>query len=65
MIGEIAEFFKFKKDRLDWNAIIESEHEFISDDERQCLEEIKINGEFIDQEELLKELEINKEEWTI
>lgn len=61
MISEVAELMKFKKDKVDWHAINESEHEFISEDERQYLEEIKINGEFIDQEELLKELEINKE----
>lgn len=52
---------KFKESRIVWNTINEAEHEYISEED-QHLEEIKINGEFIDQDDLLKELGINKDE---
>lgn len=45
---DIAEFLKFKEDKIIWDTINEEEHEYISERERQDLEEIKTNGEFID-----------------
>ena len=59
---DMAEFLKFKENQKIWNKINESEHEYISEEERLHLKEIKLNGEFIDQDNLLKELEINKDE---
>ena len=59
---DMAEFLKFKENQKIWNKINESEHEYISEEECLHLKEIKLNGEFIDQDNLLKELEINKDE---
>ena len=59
---DMAEFLKFKENQKIWSKINESEHEYISEEERLHLKEIKLNGEFIDQDNLLKELEINKDE---
>ncbi|WP_353093011.1 hypothetical protein [Tissierella praeacuta] len=59
---DITEFLKFKENKVIWNTINEAEHEYISEEENQHLEEIKINGEFIDQDDLLEELRINKDE---
>lgn len=56
---DIAEFLKLKENKIIWDTINEIEHEYISERDQQHLEDIKINGEFIDQEDLLKELEIN------
>ena len=59
---DIAEFLKLKRDKLLWDRINESEPEYVSGEENKRLEEIKADGEFIDQEDVLKELEINKDE---
>lgn len=56
---DIAEFLKLKENKIIWDTINETEHEYISERDQQHLKDIKINGEFIDQEDLLKELEIN------
>ena len=59
---EMAEFLKFKESQKKWNEINESEPEYITEKEQTHLEEVKANGEFIDQDDLLKELGINKDE---
>lgn len=59
---EIAEFLKFKETQQQWNKINESEPEYISDQGRANLHELKSNGEFIDQDNLLEELGIHKDE---
>ena len=53
---DLAEFLKFKETQDKWNEINELEHEYITEEERLQLEEIKLKGEFIDQDDLLKEL---------
>ena len=59
---DIAEFLKLKKDTLLWDKINESEPEYISDEENRQLEEIKGEGEFISQEDVLKKLGITKDD---
>ena len=59
---DLAEFLKFKETQVKWNEINELEHGYITEEERLQLEEIKLKGEFIDQDDLLKELGINKNE---
>ncbi len=59
---DLAEFLKFKETQDKWNKINELEHEYITEEERLQLEEIKLKGEFIDQDDLLRELGINKNE---
>lgn len=59
---DLAEFLKFKEAQDKWNEINELEHEYITEEERLHLEDIKLKGEFIDQDDLLKELGINKNE---
>jgi hypothetical protein len=59
---EMAEFLKFKESQKKWNEINESEHEYLTEKEQSHLEEVKAKGEFIDQDDLLKELGINKDE---
>lgn len=59
---DMAEFLKFKESQKLWNEINKSEPEFITEEERARFEEVKAKGEFIDQEELLKELGINEDE---
>ncbi|MBU5439421.1 hypothetical protein KQI42_15495 [Tissierella sp. MSJ-40] len=59
---DMAEFLKFKENQNIWRKINELEHEHITEEESLYLEEIKLNGEFIDQDDLLKELEINQDE---
>ena len=44
------------------SEINNSDHEYISEEETKRLEEIKLSGEFIGQENLLKELEISQDE---
>ncbi len=61
-VVDIAEFLKFKESQNIWTKINESEHEYISEEERLHFEEIKLKGEFIDQDKLLNELEINQDE---
>lgn len=52
----MAEFLKFKENQNVWSKINEEENEYISEEEHLSIEEIKLNGEFITQEDLLKEL---------
>ena len=59
---DIAEFLKLKRDKLLWDRINESEPEYVSEDENRRLEEIKADGEFINQGDVLKELGISKDE---
>lgn len=59
---DMAEFFKFREKQNIWDEINERDAEYISDEEYLRIEEIKLNGEFIDQNSLLRELEINKDE---
>ena len=54
---DLAEFLKFKETQDKWNEINEREHEYITEEERLQLE-AKLKGEFIDQDDLLKELGI-------
>lgn len=61
-IINIAEYLKFKETQDIWDKINESEHEYISEKELKLIEKIKSQGEFISQEELLKELGINGDE---
>jgi hypothetical protein len=61
-IIDIAEFLKFKETQSRWNKINEAEHEYVLVTELKHLEDIKSSGEFIDQDDLLAELGINKDE---
>ena len=56
---DIAEFLKLKENKNIWEKIDEEETEYISKEEYLRIEEIKLNGEFINQETLLKELDID------
>lgn len=58
----MAEFLKLKESENLWNKINESENEYISEEERVRIEKIKLNGEFISEEDLLDELGINRDE---
>lgn len=59
---DLAEFLKYKEAQQAWGKINESEAEYLTDSERVKFEELKGKGEFIDQEELLKELGIHDDE---
>ena len=59
---DMAEFLKFKEKQTEWNRINEEELEYVSEEEQNYIEEIKLNGEFISQDDVLKELGINKDE---
>jgi len=59
---EIAEFLKFKETQQQWNKINESEPEYITEKERANLNNLKSNGEFIEQRDLLNELGIHEDE---
>lgn len=59
---EIAEYLKFKENQSIWDKINESQEEYITDEENKHIEELKANSEFISQDDLLKELEINADE---
>lgn len=61
-IIHMTEFLKFKESENIWSEINNSEHEYISEEETKRLEEIKLNGEFIKQDNLLKELGISQDE---
>lgn len=61
-IIHMTEFLKFKEDQSVWDKINREKHEYISKDEIQRLEDIKLNGEFMNQDDLLKELGINQDE---
>ena len=59
---DMAEFLKSKEFQKRWNKIEESEPEYVTEEERSHIEEVKKKGEFIDQEQLLKELGIAEDE---
>ncbi len=59
---DMAEFLKFKENQNIWDKINETDVEYIPEVEYLRIEEIKLNGEFIDQDSLLRELGINKDE---
>ncbi len=59
---DIAEYLKFKENQSIWDMINESQEEYITDEELKHIEELKANSEFISQDDLLKELEINADE---
>ena len=61
-IIDLAKFLKVRENQKKWDEINESEHEFITAEEQSQLEEVKAKGQFIDQDELLQELGINKDE---
>lgn len=57
---DIAEFLKLKENQSMWEKIDEADAEYISKEEYLRIEEIKLNGEFINQDALLKELDIDE-----
>lgn len=59
---EMAEFLKFKENQKKWDEINESETEYITTEEQTRLDEVKAKGEFIDQDDLLKELGIRNDD---
>ena len=61
IIIHMIEFLKFKESENIWSEINNSEHEYILEEETKRLEEIKLSGEFISQENLLKELGISQD----
>jgi len=56
---DIAEFLKLKENQSLWANIDEADAEYISKEEYLRIEKIKSNGEFINQDTLLKELDID------
>lgn len=62
MVIEITEYLKFKESQKIWTKINEEEPEYVTEEELAHIEEVKAKGEFIDQDELLKELGINGHE---
>lgn len=59
---DMAEFLKFKENETIWDNINEADVEYLSDEEYQEIEAIKLKGEYIGQDSLLKELGIDKDE---
>lgn len=59
---DIAEYLKLKEKQSIWDKINESEKEYLSEEERKYIEELKSNSNFINQVDLLKELGINTDE---
>ncbi|MFW5649019.1 MAG: hypothetical protein ACOX0L_07205 [Natronincolaceae bacterium] len=59
---DLAEFLKFKETQDRWNKIDASGHEYITEEERLRLKEVKSKGDFIEQNDLLRELEIDEDE---
>jgi hypothetical protein len=55
---------KFKESQKRWDEIHESEPEYITEEERKRLEELKAHGEYVSQEQLLKDLGIGEDEYT-
>nr|WP_242865663.1 metal-binding double selenoprotein MbdU [Desulfosporosinus sp. HMP52] len=60
--SKCEKYLKVRDSQNKWDEINESEHEFVTAEEQSYLEEVKAKGQFIDQDELLKELGINKDE---
>lgn len=61
-IIDMAEFLKMKEKQNIWRKIDEADTEYISKEEYLRIEEIKLNGEFINQDTVLKELDIDEYE---
>lgn len=61
-VVDLAEFLRFKEKQNLWDKINESENEYITEDEIKRIEKIKLDGEFIDQDNVLKELGIDEDE---
>ncbi|MPN01692.1 hypothetical protein SDC9_148903 [bioreactor metagenome] len=59
---DIAEYLKFKEKQSVWEKINESGKEYLSEEERKNIDELKSNSDFINQDDLLKELGINEDE---
>lgn len=59
---EMAEFLKFKEQEKKWSELCESEPEYTTTQEEARLEKLKAEGKFVDQDVVLKELGINKDE---
>lgn len=59
-VVDMAEFLKFKENQETWNKIDQSEKEYVSKEEHSRIEEIKLNGEFFDENDVLSELGINR-----
>lgn len=59
---DIAEYLKFKEKQSMWEKINESEKEYLSEEERKHIDELKSSSDFINQDDLLKELGINEDE---
>jgi hypothetical protein len=59
---DIAECLKLKEKQIIWDKIDEADTEYISKEEYLDIEETKLNGEFINQDTLLKELDIEEYE---
>lgn len=55
-------FTQLKESQSIWEKIDEEDDEYISKEEYLRIEEIKLNGEFINQDTLLKELDIDEYE---
>lgn len=56
---DIAEYLKFKEKQSMWEKINESEKEYLSEEEHKNIDELKSNSDFINQDDLFKELGIN------
>ncbi|MEM5818670.1 MAG: hypothetical protein AAGU16_12510 [Desulfitobacterium hafniense] len=61
-IIDLAEFLKVKENQKKWDEINESEHEYITVEEQTHIDEVKVKGQFVDQDEVLQELGISKDE---
>ena len=61
-VVDLVEFLKYKEDQIRWHQINESEHEYITEEEENDIDKAKYEGEYISEEDLLKELGINKDE---
>ena len=61
-VVDLAEFLRFKEKQNLWDKINESENEYITEDEIKRIEKIRLDGEFIDQDNVIKELGIDEDE---
>lgn len=62
---DMAKFLKFKENQNVWGKINDEENEYISEEEHLRIEKIKLNGEFIGEDDLLKDLRINNKDENI
>lgn len=61
-VVDFAEFLKLKKDKLLWAKINEAEPEYISEEDKKYMNSLRPDGEFIEHEDVLKELGISEDE---